>query len=59
MELSVEDARAGIVYARKRLTDALEAISGPRPNWERYRECVMEAKASLPNFHPVDSGGAE
>lgn len=33
------DARIRIAEARKHLTDALEAISGPDPDWARCSDC--------------------
>lgn len=41
-------ARERIDAARKHLTDALEAISGPEPNWPKCEEHINMAEDVLP-----------
>lgn len=47
-DVKAEQARIRIDAARKHLTDALEAISGPEPDWARCEACMDMASDVLP-----------
>lgn len=46
----VERARIRINAARKHLTDALEAISGPEPDFDKCEACMDMAGEVLPTI---------
>lgn len=47
-EYAALEARERIAEARRRLADALEAVSGPAPDWARCSVCVDMAADALP-----------
>lgn len=47
-DVKAEQARIRIEAARKHLTEALEAISGPEPDWARCEACMDMAGDVLP-----------
>ena len=47
-DIKVEQARIRIDAARKHLTDALEAISGPEPDWVKCEVYMDMASDELP-----------
>lgn len=47
-DVKAEQARMRIDAARKHLTDALEAISGPEPDWTRCETFMDMASDVLP-----------
>lgn len=47
-DVKAEKARIRIEAARKHLTEALEAISGPEPDWARCEVCMDMASDVLP-----------
>lgn len=47
-DVKAEQARIRIEAARKHLTEALEAISGPEPDWARREACMDMASDVLP-----------
>lgn len=47
-DVKAEQARIRIDAARKHLTEALEAISGPEPDWTRCEACMDMASYVLP-----------
>lgn len=49
-DTKVEQARIRIDAARKHLTDALEAISGPEPDFAKCEVCMDMAGDVLPTI---------
>lgn len=49
-DTKVEQARIRIDAARKHLTDALEAISGPEPDFAKCKACMDMAGDVLPTI---------
>lgn len=49
-DTKVEQARIRIDAARKHLTDALEAISGPEPDFAKCEACMDMAGDVLPTI---------
>lgn len=49
-DTKVEQARIRINAARKHLTDALEAISGPEPDFDKCEACMDMAGEVLPTI---------
>ncbi len=49
-DTKVEQARIRIDAARKHLTDALEAISGPEPDFAKFEACMDMAGDVLPTI---------
>lgn len=49
-DTKVEQARIRIDAARKHLTDALEAISGPEPDFAKCETCMDMAGDVLPTI---------
>lgn len=49
-DTKVEQARIRIDAARKHLTDALEAISGPEPDFSKCEACIDMAGDVLPTI---------
>lgn len=49
-DTKVEQARIRIDAARKHLTDALEAISGPEPDFAKCEACMDMAGDALPTI---------
>lgn len=47
-DVKAEQARIRIEAARKHLTEALEAISGPEPDWARCEACMDMSSDVLP-----------
>ena len=47
-DMKAKQARVRIDAARKHLTDALEAISGPEPDWTRCKTFMDMANEVLP-----------
>lgn len=47
-DTKVEQARIRIEAARKHLTEALAAISGPEPDWAKCEACMDMASDVLP-----------
>ena len=49
-DVKTVQARVRIDAARKHLTDALEAISGPEPDWAKCEACMDMAGDVLPTI---------
>lgn len=49
-DIKAEQARIRIDAARKHLTEALEAISGPEPDWAMCEACMDMASDVLPTI---------
>ena len=47
-DVKAKQARIRIEAARKHLTEALAAISGPEPDWARCEACMDMASDVLP-----------
>lgn len=47
-DVKAEKARIRIEAARKHLTEALETVSGPEPDWARCEACMDMASDVLP-----------
>ena len=47
-DVKAEQARIRIEAARKHLTEALAAISGPEPDWAKCEACMDMASDVLP-----------
>ena len=47
-DVKAEQARIRIEAARKHLTEALAAISGPEPDWAKCETCMDMASDVLP-----------
>lgn len=49
-DVKAEQARIRIDAARRHLTDALEAVSRPEPDWARCEACMDMASDVLPTI---------
>lgn len=57
-QAKVLDARIRLNTARKLITDAIEAISGPRPDWNKMNVYVDMVQDVMP-FVDVDSNSED
>lgn len=51
----VREARIRLDAARRHITEALEAISGPDPDWVRCGACIDMAGDVMPIIREVDA----